>query len=122
MKDRKVSRNQGCTLVELLIVAVVLAVLSGLALVAIGRGYGDIVNVKLRDDVESLNEAVQVYLASGGSMEGVGTVRAALVKLKTKADEDSAAGLVGLCGTMLDPRIDAELMTAAESASSAPRA
>ena len=122
MKTEKNIRGAGFTFVELLVTVAAIAFLAAVAVVGISKTKGGVENVKLRNDVEALNEAIQVYLANGGSMDGADTVPTALAKLKTKADAESGAGLVGISGSMLDPRIEAQMMSIEESSKSSPRA
>lgn len=124
----RINRNGKCragvigfTLAELLMVMVGIAIVAGLAIGSISGSHRDVEHVKLRSDVENLNSAVDVYLANGGSMDGVGTIEAALSKLMTEADQASAPGLVGLKGGMLDPRLRAEMMDPSDLALGAPR-
>ncbi|MFT5412103.1 MAG: prepilin-type N-terminal cleavage/methylation domain-containing protein [Verrucomicrobiales bacterium] len=116
------TNQQGFTLVEMLSVVIAISILVGVMFVTIIQTSGNVRNVKLKNDVNALNKTVQVYLANGGSMEGIGTIGAVLFKLKTTADEDSGAKLVGLKDSMLDPRYEAELMSFSEASSSKPRA
>lgn len=99
----------------------IVAILASVGFAVVNPTRDSIKGVKLRSDIESLNESVQVYLANGGSMEGIVTIPSALAKLKTEADVSSAK-IVGIKGAMLDPRLEADMMSSSETASSQPRA
>jgi len=118
-QNTKNAKANGFSLFELLVVVGAVGTLAAVAANFAGSAAQNAQTVKLRNDVESLNEAVQVYKANGGKMTGVTEVGAALTKLKTRADNTM---MVGLRGSMLDPRFEAEMMTAAEAGSNTPRA
>ena len=120
MREAQKTGDQGFSSIELLMVTGAIALLAGIAITLIGNTRSGVKNVKLRHEVETLNEAVQVYLGNGGSMKGIDTVPAALAKLKTSAAGDDA--IVGLGGSLLDPRYRAEMLPASELGSSVPRA
>lgn len=68
---------------------------------------------KLESDVANLNNALQVYRMSGGTLSdlpsggGSSTVKAVLAKLQTVADSDSRAKTIGMRGSFVDRRVQA---------------
>ena len=122
MKREQMRESRGFAMIELLLVVGIVGVLATIAYALIWQVDDGVRATKLRSDVDSLNEAVQVYLANGGSMDGVETVAAAVSKLQTKANSDSATRVVGLKGAMLDERLEAEMLKDDELTSTIPRA
>ena len=122
MKREQMRESRGFAMIELLLVVGIVGVLATIAYALIWQVDDGVRATKLHSDVDSLNEAVQVYLANGGSMDGVETVAAAVSKLQTKANSDSATRVVGLKGAMLDERLEAEMLKDDELTSSIPRA
>lgn len=100
-------------------VVAAIAVIAGIAFGLVSNIRSDVKAAKLRSDVESLNTAVLVYRGNGGSMDGVTTVGGVLAKLKTRA---ASGNLVGLKGSMADPRLEAEMLEVADEAIDTPRA
>ena len=79
-------RPRGFTLVEILITVGVIASLAGLAYVGLHANINAVSQrAKLPQDVATMNRAVETYLASGGSLDGVTSPAAVLAKLKTQA-------------------------------------
>jgi len=99
----------GLSLVEVLITVVVLGLLATVATLAVTRTGERSQEHKLQSDVQTLNSAIRVYLASGGSLDGVVTPQGVLEKLKTsrsRAERDVHAGAPS--GQMIDRRVAAQ--------------
>ena len=77
---------------------------------------------KLESDVITLNQAVKVYIANGGSLTGITDPQAVLDKMKTKLSATDDAKQVGFGGAMVDPRLAVRAATAEETQSSQKRA
>lgn len=110
------------TLVEILVAMGIVAILGTVGYVSITGVREQASSSKLEQDVKVLNNAIDAYLASGGSMDGVTTGTAALAKLKTRANAASAAATLGPSGAFIDPRTEVVAQTADEAATSALRA
>jgi prepilin-type N-terminal cleavage/methylation domain-containing protein len=110
------------TLVEILVALGIVAVLGSVGYVSVTGVREQAASGKLEQDVRVLNNAIDSYLASGGSLDGVTTASAVLAKLKTRASTASAAATLGSVGSFVDPRTQTVTQTSAEAASSTPRA
>lgn len=110
------------TLVEILVALGIVAILGTVGYVSITGVREQAASSKLEQDVKVLNNAIDTYLASGGSMAGVTTASGALARLKTRANAASVEATLGATGSFVDPRTQAVIQTSAEAASSAPRA
>lgn len=110
------------TLVEILVALGIVAVLGSVGYVSVTGVREQAASGKLEQDVRVLNNAIDSYLASGGSLDGVTTASAVLAKLKTRASTASAAATLGSVGSFVDPRTQAVTQSTDEAASSTPRA
>ena len=114
--------SKAFSLVEVITVVAVLGILAAMAY-QFASGIGDrIRQTKLESDVHTLNSAVKVYLASGGSLAGVTDATAVIRKLKSMRNEASAAKYAGFRGSMLDARVTPVFQTEAEAFSGKTRA
>jgi prepilin-type N-terminal cleavage/methylation domain-containing protein len=105
----------GFSLVELLAVVAVVGILSSMGYVSYtGQRQAADAN-KLASDAAVVNRAVALYLASGGSLDGVTAPQEILDKLKADATAESAARRIGLNGTFLDARVKARVGNASGS-------
>lgn len=116
------SQPRAFALIEVILVVAAIAVLST-------AGYFTVTQVretaranKLETDVANLNNAVQMYVASGGDISGATTVSGALNKLKTRADAQGVAKQVGMKGSFIDPRTVGVSQSEGEAGSSQSRA
>lgn len=99
-------RNAGFSLVEVMITLLVIAVLSGVALTSFGISGESSSQIAVQGDAIMINKAIQSYIASGGSLEGITDPRAVLAKLKTKPTEAQAATIAGTSGPFVDLRLE----------------
>ena len=100
-----------------------LAALGGVGFLAFSDVEKGASSAKIQSDVATLNEAVTMYVASGGSLSGVQTPSQVLAKLKTQKDAASAkTSIVPVTGSMIDRRLVAEMQTVREAATTQPRA
>lgn len=115
-------RPWGFTFIEVLVAIAVVGVLGGVAYVNFTGAQEGTGASKLENDVRVLNNAIDSYLAAGGSLTNATTAGAVLDKLKTVATDASAERTLGVTGSFVDPRITIVLQTAAEGNSAVPRA
>lgn len=115
MAGRCVPRCWGGTGVDLL-VALGLVCASGAMLMQwCGQLPGQVATVKLESDVAVLNEAVRAYEMMGGNMLNVAGAEEALTRLKAGMPEETRRKLLGVRGSMLDPRMRAVMQTPEEA-------
>ncbi|MEM0895594.1 MAG: hypothetical protein AAGJ79_01820 [Verrucomicrobiota bacterium] len=121
MKHSLRSRN-GFSLLEALFGIAVLSSVVSIAIVSLGGAKSSAERVALDSHVKMLNSAVKTYLAFGGSLNGVNTAGEALVKLKSRATDETGDQISGLRGSYVDARLRVEMQSESEASSSAPRA
>lgn len=115
--------HAGFTLVEVLLVVGMLAIMGGVAIVAVGNTREATRVSKLQSDVATINAAIQAYRINGGSTLAVdATPDDILQHLKAFASDATASTIPGLRGSFVDRRLTTDPQTAAEAASSQPRA
>jgi len=100
-------KNRGFSLIELLAVVAAVAILGSMAVVAISNSSQSVKQSKLEQDVSQLNSAVQVFLGSGGSLDGTETAQDVLTELKKEASGSGQKTVVGLRGSAIDKRLEA---------------
>ncbi len=113
------SSRAGFSLLELLAVVTVIGIIAAIAFAPIGDVNSSAQETRLTSDVKVINQAVAMYLANGGSLDGLSAPQEILDKLKTVAASDR---LVGFQGAMVDKRMAAVMQTASEAATDAARA
>lgn len=97
----------------------VIGIIAAIAFAPIGDVNSSAQETRLTSDVKVINQAVAMYLANGGSLEGLSAPQEILDKLKTVSASDR---LVGFQGAMVDKRMAAVMQTATEAASDTARA
>lgn len=102
-------RNRGITLVELLITVSILTTLTAVAIYAVTNMNGATQKHKLMADIATLNSALKIYEANGGSLAGVKEPMSAIKRLKTVSSNFKE--IAGLRNAMVDPRLDVEWVT-----------
>jgi len=115
-------RKSGFTLIETLMVVAVIAIFAGGAIVMINSAQQSAKQAKLNKDVTTINAAISTFVANGGDLTGVATADDVLLRIKSRAKDDQEDQLVGVRAGFLDPRIKPVGQSAAQGASSAPRA
>ncbi len=105
MMKTQLLRLRGFTLIEILIVIAAVSALTSVGYVTATSVKDSAEQNKLTSDVASLNSAVQMYLASGGSLPNGATSQSVLAKLKTRSTMAANQGTVGLAGSFVDSRI-----------------
>lgn len=119
MAKRFNGKKAGFTLVEILAVVAVIATLGSAGYVAAVSTKKAATEQKLRSDVDSVNRAIQLYTANGGSISNTTDPNAVLAQLKVRADnlpdvaDDTS---MGMRGSFLDARIGANTNTTDDSA------
>lgn len=96
------------SLVEILLVLGAMAIVSTVSVIAVSNVNRNAQHRKLDADVRTMNSAISLYLANGGSLESVSDPEAVLAKLKTtrsKAGKELHAGAPS--GRLVDPRVAA---------------
>ncbi|MCB1085553.1 MAG: choice-of-anchor K domain-containing protein [Verrucomicrobiae bacterium] len=104
------------SLIEVMVTVVVIGVVAAIAYVATGNIAGVAKSEKVRSDVASINSAIDIYLANGGSLDGLTSPADILAKMKTQRDSsDARRHTGGPSGRMIDPRIIAVPVAASDS-------
>ncbi|MEI6032692.1 MAG: DUF4114 domain-containing protein [Verrucomicrobiae bacterium] len=112
-------RTVGFTMIEVLAVIAAMAVISSVGFVAVSNVKQAADESKLEQDVESINRSIQVYMSSGGNMDGItgandGTSSSCDVLTRLKSS--GSTNTIGVRGSTLDSRIFA--VTTGSSSSS----
>ena len=116
------TRQHGFTVTELVITVVLLAIVASVGVQMMGSIKPAVSQSKLDTEVVRLNQIASIYLAEGGSMDGITTVQDAIDKLKTiRSMSDSQRSTSVMTGRGVDVRLAALPLTAAESATNKPR-
>jgi type II secretory pathway pseudopilin PulG len=111
------------SLVEILCVVCVIALITCIAIPNVGSVRNTVSQTKLSSDVAVLNRAIGLYVAEGGSLDGVVNPVDVLERLKTKTIAADARQHVGpVSGRLVDQRLAARHVTFTEAASNTPRA
>lgn len=111
MKKQKIesigiSRSaKGFSLIEILAIVAIVGVVCGLGAMTTTRLRETTTDRKLKNDIAALNQAVAVYQANGGSLEGKTTGTEVLAALKTKTCAVGDRQLVGVHGPFIDLRL-----------------
>ncbi|MEM7384887.1 MAG: type II secretion system protein, partial [Verrucomicrobiota bacterium] len=114
-------RQCGFSMIEMLAAVGVIGILAGMA-VTLGSGVNTgVEDVKLRQDVATLNSAVRAYLADGGDLTGM-DVGQIVVELRKEADDSVKSKIAGYRGSYVDQRLIATIMTTEEAEGDMPRA
>ena len=95
------------SLPELLAVVAAMAIILTVAVTAAFNSRGELKKSKLEQDVSRINDAIQIYRSSGGSLEGIETAQDAITELKKAASATGQRQVVGLRGSMIDKRLQA---------------
>ncbi len=120
--EKALGRRDGFTMPEILLVVAVMGLVGAFGLSAVHDVRGSAEKRKLVGNVETLNRAVKVYMASGGSLTEAMAPQEVIDKLKTVARDDQKDLLPTLRGSMVDPRLRAIMQTSKEAGESARRA
>ena len=114
--------DQAFSLVEVLFTLAVIMVISAIGL-SVFEGWSDSSEeAKLEQDVVTINQAVDMYYLSGGTIPADATPETVLSMLKRKATSSQANRIVGQRGSLLDSRVTPVMQTEADAAGSDARA
>ncbi|MEM9282386.1 MAG: choice-of-anchor K domain-containing protein [Verrucomicrobiota bacterium] len=98
--------RRGFSLMEVMVTVASAGVLASIVFITTSNVIENSKDRRLTSDIETVNRAVKVYLANGGSLDDVESPEAVLKKLKSTAS--NAARTPGLSSSMIDPRIGLE--------------
>jgi prepilin-type N-terminal cleavage/methylation domain-containing protein len=111
------------SLVEILCVVVVIGMIAGIVLPSIGPVRTSASQTKLSSDVAVLNRAIALYVAEGGSLDGVTNPLEVIERLKTRtSDADTRRHVGPATGRFVDLRLSGKSSTTSPAASGQPRA
>lgn len=99
--------RQAFSLLEVVIVLAVVGILAAAGFSTMSDVSQPVKVAKAQADVDSLNRAVQVYLASGGTLDQNSDLDMVMQKLRSRENSETADSLVGLGGTKIDTRLRA---------------
>ena len=102
-------------MIELTVAVAVIAIVASIGINLVGSINDGTRLAKLEKDVKTLNSAVNIYRASGGSLAGTVMPQDVINKLKTKASDATVGTVVGLGGSFVDARIRAVMAEDADS-------
>ncbi len=102
---------QGFSLQEILVALAVLGTLASIGIAAIADNVDRSRQSKLRSDVQTLNRAVVVYIASGGSLRDSQTIEEVLDKIKTRQSDTESLKYPGFTGSLIDKRLTGSPLT-----------
>ena len=102
-------KSRAFSLVELLAAVSLIGVLASIAYVGLGNITAGAKQQKLTSDTDTLNRAVKVYVANGGSLAKATTPAAVITKLKSAVAGTEASRLPGMSSQVIDPRLSFEL-------------
>ncbi|MCB1079794.1 MAG: type II secretion system protein, partial [Verrucomicrobiae bacterium] len=102
------------SLVEVLAAVATIGVVATIAYVAVGDISKSSREQKLASDADTLNRALQVYLANGGSVGEASSPAEVISRLKSATGEDTAFRLPGLTSQLVDPRLSVRMQSGKE--------
>ncbi|MEM7013726.1 MAG: hypothetical protein AAF585_19835, partial [Verrucomicrobiota bacterium] len=108
------------SLMEVLGVVAVVGVIAAVAVYGVSRSNEGVRTTKLQSDVATINQAIDIYLASGGSIGELTDPQSILDKLKTVRAQSGVHA--GLRSSMIDKRLAVRLLSDSEAAGSDSRA
>ncbi|MEM7014781.1 MAG: VWA domain-containing protein [Verrucomicrobiota bacterium] len=115
-------RTRAFSLMEAIVAIAILGVIVAIAMTGVSNFKDSSEQAKLDSDVSAINQAIKVYIASGGNLTGVTEPQDILDKLKTRRAAEDEAKYAGFGNSMIDKRLWARMQTASESLTDVPRA
>ncbi|MFT5466668.1 MAG: type II secretory pathway pseudopilin PulG [Verrucomicrobiales bacterium] len=122
IRKYKRSSVSGISLIEAVLAIAILGVVAAIAFTSTQRVNEGSQLTKLRSDITTLNQAIEVYISNGGDLTGITNPQAVIDKLKTRRTAESDAAFAGFGNSMIDKRLQVRLQTSAEASSDDPRA
>lgn len=112
-RARRLAASAGFSLLEIFVTVTIIAAIATVAISMEGsRMHQTIGTNKLQSDVALLNQMVNLYLADGGSLDGISSEQAVLDKLKRARPSAEAKQQVGIStGRFVDVRLSAHTGT-----------
>ncbi|MBU6302096.1 MAG: type II secretion system GspH family protein [Verrucomicrobia bacterium] len=102
---RPLHQSRAFSLLEILITVTIIGLLAAVALFRHQNSFEDVRVAKLESDIATINSAIKTYGANGGSMAGIYAPQDVLDKMKTSLSASDEASMVGIGGSMIDPRL-----------------
>ena len=127
-------KQRAFTLIEMLITITALTGIMSVAYVGVSEMQASAKAQKLQQDIGVVNTAIKMYLAHGGSIAAAGAInpngsvyaltspQAIVNKLKTRPTVENHKQIVGIRGSMIDPRLEVVMQNVAQAESGEPRA
>lgn len=103
------------SLIEALVTVMVLGTLAAVAYAFLSGVTDSAHTEKARNDVASLNRAVEIFVSNGGSIDPEASAEEVIALLKGHASTEQADYHVGLSGSKIDPRLTPVPVSALES-------
>ena len=126
---QRLRHSAGYTLVEVVLVVAIISVLSASAFLVVTNTRRSTTNTKLARDVATVNQAIQMYRTSGGTLVGITDPQEVIDQLKKTGKKEFinskttyGRAMAGLRKGMVDPRLAVVLQTSVEATSDDERA
>lgn len=94
---------------EMLITVVVISIIASVSIPNFTGLRSAAQSAKLQNDIDRINQAIDMYRASGGNLAGLSKPQDILDRLKTERQRDTASQFVGLTGSTIDRRLAARI-------------
>ncbi|MEM9282161.1 MAG: VWA domain-containing protein [Verrucomicrobiota bacterium] len=105
MKAFATVRNQGLSVVEVLLTITLVGIVCALAVSNSNQFSDDVRQAKLERDVKTLNSAVKVFIANGGNFDGLTDPQTVVDRMKAERTGSDKTRFVGLTGSTVDKRL-----------------
>ncbi|MFV1993822.1 MAG: choice-of-anchor K domain-containing protein [Verrucomicrobiales bacterium] len=124
MKTKTVPKvgDGGLSLVQVLVALSILGMLAGVAVDAFSTAPQVMARQKITQDIRSINRAANVYRSFGGDLSSVSSPAEVLAKLQSRASAVNAEETPGLTGSLIDRRLEVEMVAENEINTDAERA
>jgi len=110
------------TLIEMMITITALTGVFTIGYTGFSEMSSSVKAQKLEKDISTINSSIKVYIAHGGEIGTLTSPQSIIDKLKTVPTADNRKQVVGLRGSMVDPRLEVVMQTVAEAETDKPRA
>ncbi len=122
MKYKLLNSRKGLTFLETTAVVAGMGILAATALKHVSHVPQSASLTKMASDLASINHSAKIYLASGGTFDGVNSPQDVLDRMKTSRSDDENLKYAGFSGSMVDSRLKAKMLTPDEETTSVIRA